>query len=226
MKSYLLAVALLSITAPLYTQDITYRGGDGNGGANALYSGAVTLPLDIVSFSAILTGSVVHLHWTTQNEVATESFTVERSADGRLFSAIFRQPAAGDAGDRQLDYTATDPTPLPAGAYYRLRVTDFDATVTHSAVVYVAGRSPEALFSLYPNPAAGAAVQLVLTDAILGTGEVTVRVYHTDGREVFITQKATTRGPAPFIDLPAGSYLVQLVSADGREQHELLTILR
>lgn len=216
---------LLCFLLPL-SLSAQFQGGSGNGSTFSAASSAATLPLTIVHFAATSAGRVVHLHWTTQNEVDTESFTVERSANGRLFASILQQPAAGSAGDRQLDYAATDPSPLPAGAYYRLRVTDFDGAVTRSEVVYLAGRSQETLFSLYPNPAAGAAVQLVLTDAILSTGEVTVRVYHTDGREVFITQKATTRGPAPFLDLPAGSYLVQVVSTDGRQQHELLTVVR
>ena len=216
--SFLLLV--LFFILPLAAQDITYRGGDGHGGSNALYSGSVTLPLTIVDFTATPSDERVILNWTTQEEVDTDYFTLLRSADGITYRPLHRQAAAGQAGGQELHYSFTDPHPLAGAAYYRLRVTDYDGSLTFSKVVTVASHQRTAAFTLYPNPSQGSAVY---TEASETTAGSTLTIYRTDGQKHSVTQ-VPTRGPALLPRLATGVYVVRLNRPDGSQQTQLLTI--
>ncbi len=114
-------------------------------------SAAVVLPIELASFIAFADEDQIHLSWRTAAETANDYFSIERSADGRLFAGIGRVPGAGTSFEPQA-YTFIDEHPLPGNNYYRLRQTDFDGTYSYSPVVTAAtGTAPSV--SLFPVPA-------------------------------------------------------------------------
>lgn len=94
------------------------------------------LPISLIGFTAKPEGTSVRLDWTTANERNNELFTVERSADGNLFSPVLEVPGAGFS-DLPLSYSDLDRAPLQGVSYYRLRQTDHDGASSVSAVVSV-----------------------------------------------------------------------------------------
>ncbi len=111
----------------------------------------VTLPVELVSFTAIARDDHVRLDWTTATEKNTSHFEVERSADLRAWQTVSRLTAAGES-PVALDYSSTDHDPLPGTSYYRLRMSDRDGTYAYSSVASVQQRKPA---RCWPNPSNG-----------------------------------------------------------------------
>ncbi|WP_315820288.1 adventurous gliding motility protein AgmC [Paraflavitalea speifideaquila] len=96
--------------------------------AQALYSSPVTvsfntlatLPVQLLSFKAVRTNNGVALNWTTGEESNSHSFSLERSNDGRSFTALGNVPAAGFAAT-PTTYAYTDAHSAPGINYYRLK---------------------------------------------------------------------------------------------------------
>ena len=132
--------------------------GDPCGGTvKRLYIEAVysfTLPLTLVSFGAEQVGqSRFGLTWTTDNEVNTSHFIIERSSDGSLFDAAGSVAAAGTGGgiyhflDTMLRNTSM--------YFYRLKMVDMDGRWRYSNILRAQMESKDFQLSLFPNPGNG-----------------------------------------------------------------------
>ena len=168
-------------------------------------TGASTpLPVQLSSFVAQPAGpAAVQLAWTTAQELNSATFAVERSPDGRVFTAIGTVAAAGRSTSRRT-YQLTDVAAPSGTSYYRLRQVDTDGSFAYSEVRVV--QLTGAGLTLYPNPAAGRAA--TLTGAAPGQP---VHVLDALGRPVLTTGADATgaallRLPAGW---PAGVYLVR-----------------
>lgn len=118
---------------------------------NFLMTELTPLPVTLEYFKAALNFNAVEMHWRTAIEIANSHFFVERSADGRVFTAIGRVEGAGTSFEPN-DYFFTDEFPLPGLNYCRLRQVDIDGSFSFSPVVTVmAGRPAD--IRLYPSPA-------------------------------------------------------------------------
>ncbi|RTQ45250.1 hypothetical protein EJV47_25570 [Hymenobacter gummosus] len=139
-------------------------------------SPASLLPVELLHFAAAAAGpAAVQLNWTTAQELNNAGFTVERSPDGRRFTAVGAVAGAGTSTARR-SYSLRDEH-LPAGAvvlYYRLVQRDLDGSTTTSEVRTVALRPDGPGFRVYPSilpagqtlhyagaPAPGGALELV-----------------------------------------------------------------
>lgn len=95
-----------------------------------------TLPVELLGLEAIDAGDHVLTRWSTSSETSSESFTVERSADGAFFADIGSVAAAGNSLLTR-DYSFADRAPLRGTSYYRLRQIDQDGTNRITTVVSV-----------------------------------------------------------------------------------------
>ncbi len=172
------------------------------------------LPVELTTFAAKAANHAVALTWTTASEKNSAYFVVERSLDGKTWTALARAKAQGNASSAHT-YAATDAhLPAVARLYYRLQQVDQDGTTAYAPVQTVtlaAAAATTATFSAYPNPTAGA-VTLDLSALPAATYALTVR--DLTGRVVLAATTAAEL--APVIDLsalPAGHYLVQVQDA-------------
>jgi hypothetical protein len=96
----------------------------------------------------------VRLRWSTLQEINSDHFVVERSADGILFNPLGQIPAVGNSETtRWYDYTDAAPG-NGISFYYRIKEVDPNGAFTLSAPVEVfLPKSPSAFLDLYPNPA-------------------------------------------------------------------------
>lgn len=124
-------------------------------GAFALASTVLSnpLPIQLLSFTAIMNAQIVNLEWTTATEQNNNYFTIERSKKGDEFESIAQVAGAPNGNStRPIDYTYFDRSPYEGISYYRLKQTDFDNRSTFSKIVKVNNDILKRLF-LYPNPA-------------------------------------------------------------------------
>lgn len=166
------------------------------------------LPVSLLSFGASADGSTNRLQWTTASESNNRGFVVERSADGRQFTAMGFVPSLAPGGHSQqlLQYSFADRQPLEK-TYYRLRQTDLDGRTQLSGTVLVQRASGGSLH-IAPNPV-GRWLNISSPQAVKG-----VRLLDMQGRVLQAFAPASS-GQYPLRPLSAGMYLVQIDTADG-----------
>lgn len=164
---------------------------------------AVPLPVTLISFKGSLADHrTARLSWLTANAVQFARFELERGTGG-IFEKVATIPYNG-----QHQYELNDPVDGLAGSiFYRLRMIDQDGSSRLSPVVLVHAASVQEDLSLYPNPAASH----LKVKGINAAAAYTIRT--ADGRSV----QTGTLDKGASIDvstLPAGIYLVQIVTGD------------
>jgi hypothetical protein len=90
-----------------------------------------TLPVELISFNAVLQNEDVLLDWTTASEVNNSHFEIERSVNSNKdFSTLGFIPGNGNTNTEN-NYHFTDFSAPGGILYYRLRQVDFDGKWEH-----------------------------------------------------------------------------------------------
>lgn len=197
----------------------------GSGASSAISSnssftgkgGLVTLPVELISFEAVIKGNTTVIEWVTGSEINNEKFIVEKSVDGQVFTTIEEIRGAGNSVEK-IEYSSIDHQLSLGATYYRIRQIDFDGTESVSnvqQVIYRKGKS----FSVYPNPVAKGG-QL----NVKGEGIISVRIFDVQGQliETFYQDygKSMLQTPA----LKSGSYIATIHNEAG--SHTVKVIVR
>jgi len=121
------------------------------------------------------------LYWTTDTEINSLSFGIERSSDGIDFTELDSKDAAGSSSE-PIDYVYRDVTPLTGINYYRLAMYDFSGYVDYSPTIIVQRKdvSGFSILSIGPNPSANMINVSITNDE---PGEVEYLIYDVVGRK-------------------------------------------
>lgn len=195
-----------------------------------LESNSSPLPVQLINFSVSLSRDsedpVVNLGWTTASEVNNDFFTLERSADGKLFEEIGMVDGSGQS-KAPLTYHWVDHLPKQGVSYYRLKQWDFDQQVHISPT-----RSVEVPFdltgwSVHPNPASEQVMVTLESDSrchgaivissLLGHVLAQQDAPLSDGDQSFIV---------PVSNLSPGCYLLYWQSDRGEVSYQTRLVVR
>lgn len=165
------------------------------------------LPVTLTSFSGqLLPGTcAATLRWRTASEVASQTYEVQRSADGQHFVAVGQVPSRNSVSGGSYSYAVG---PLGAPAYFRLRMLDVDGSSAYSPVVRLAATCAAPTFAPNPTPDR-------LTVGGLPAEVCRAEVYAATGRRV----AAATGAGQLTLDLsalPAGLYWVSVSTEAGQ----------
>ena len=167
------------------------------------------LPVELMTFTARSAGPVSVLNWATATEYNNDYFAVERSADGLAFALLGQVAGAGTSSSLR-SYSFTDERPPVAVAYYRLRQVDYVGAATYSPVVSVTSiRHPGDWLVR-----TALARHYLIQGALDASSRFTV--LDVMGRNVFGQAVAPDRAEVVIPALPAGVYLFQLSTQQGR----------
>ena len=176
------------------------------------------LPVELVSFDAILNGNDVNLFWETAGEQNNAGFALERAIDDGPFARIAFIEGQGTTTE-SLIYDISDPVPSEAQTLaYRLKQIDFDGTYAYygpiTLDVPVAGTVK--LHTNYPNPFNPATF---FQYSLPRDGHVKISVFDSAGREIQVlvdAKQSAGRHRVTFdgSDLASGLYFYRLVSGD------------
>ena len=178
----------------------------------------VPLPVTLSSFEVTKEGTTADLKWSTAEEVNSDYFIVQHSADSKKWTEIGRIESHKDS--KQLNnYSYTHATPSPGGNYYRLKMVDRDLTFAYSSIRNVSfeGRS----ILVYPNPTA----DILYIDQQASAKLEKVVIYNASGTSVYnsdtlITNKIDVK------NFPAGIYLIHMIYPTGNVEVEKVLVCR
>jgi sugar lactone lactonase YvrE len=208
------------------------------------FSGSSALPVELTTFTANISGSIVSLHWNTATEVNNYGFEVERAIDnGQLTPQTTR-----DAEQREIEnwskigfvegngttnapksYSFTDKS-ASRKTSYRLKQIDRDGKFEYSQIVEVTALIAPKEFGLeqnYPNPFNPTTM---ISYQLPASNHVSLKVFDLLGKEVATlvneTKEAGTYS-AKFdaSKLPSGIYFARL-SSNGKSQMRKLLLTK
>jgi len=167
-------------------------------------SASFVLPLHLLSFNAYKTAGAVTLQWKTDNEINTDNFEIEYSANGISFEKIATVKAKNNAFN---EYTASDNRLLTADKlYYRLKMLDKDGRYVYSPIAMINNRNNDDIVRVYPNPADG---HFTVSSA---AGLKEISLTDLSGKWVWGKQTAMERSYLATVDIPAGVYILKIIT--------------
>ncbi|MCG6960698.1 T9SS type A sorting domain-containing protein, partial [bacterium BMS3Abin03] len=113
---------------------------------------AGTIPVELTSFTAKVSGNVVNLSWSTATETNNLGFEIQRKTSDQFITVGF---VDGHGTSTEIhNYSYTDSKVESGKYYYRLKQIDLDGTYEYSKVVEAEVLKPVkfALDQNYPNP--------------------------------------------------------------------------
>ncbi|GEM_PF-5447054 len=102
----------------------------------------VTLPIELLSFSAMKIGRSNEIQWTTLSELNNDYFTVEKANESFNFEMFGIVNGAGNSTEC-INYFLMDYNVQNAINYYRLKQTDFDGEFKYSSTISIDNRNLE-----------------------------------------------------------------------------------
>jgi hypothetical protein len=209
------SVITVDVTPPgkLIVQHPLFKGMASNSTGQVIFlpasgSGVIVLPLDILSFSAKLTEgktNKVTLNWSTANERNTRAFDIERSNDGKDFSAIGTVNTINSNGVH--NYSYVDNSPFIGVSYYRLKQTDIDGKHKYSVIATINAKLKSG-FVTFPNPAKDRLN--VVFDRLIESGRIDI--LSLDGKliQTNYTSQGSTQTTLDISRLVPGNYMIRV----------------
>ncbi len=140
------------------------------------------LPVEFVSFTASVSGTVVNLNWKTATEINNSGFEVERQINDKWSRVGFVEGHGTTTEPQSYSFTDNIQNVAAEKIYYRLKQVDFNGTFEYSDVIEVDVVPVEfALNQNYPNPFNPATK---ITYTLAQKSLVTLKVYDAIGNEV------------------------------------------
>jgi hypothetical protein len=126
--------------------------------------------------------SGIQVEWTVAGEIGIGRYIVQKSTDGSTFN---------DAG--VITVNARNPTSLyewmdPAPAtgiqnYYRIKAEELSGNTLYSIVISMSTAADKSGMAIYPNPAPGQTIHLMLNNE--PKGNYTITLFNSTGQEVY-----------------------------------------
>jgi hypothetical protein len=186
-----------------------------------------TIPVELTSFTANVTGRNIVLNWRTATELNNAGFQVERSTDSKSFTKIAFVPGYGTTTDAK-NYSYTDNLVESGVYYYRLKQIDLDGSYKYSEIIEADLGLPLefALEQNYPNPFnPSTSIQF----SIPVDAKVNINVYNLVGEKIsVVTNQAYSAGIHKIVfdasGLTSGVYLYRIdaTGADGSSYSNVL----
>jgi hypothetical protein len=151
----------------------------------------ISLPIDLMSFTAQPIGSTIELNWSTASELNNDYYTIQRSNGTDSFSELLRVQGSGNSNIIHY-YTAFDEQPFYGNIFYRLQQTDFDGISKFSNVIVVNFKNSFP-YSIYPNPFS-ATLSVVIDDILQNNNNCNLKIYNALGKEMMsaiLTERIT-----------------------------------
>ena len=197
-----------------YADALTTRVLASGGSPNAAYyfvddvtvSLSLPLPVELLSFNALVNNNNVSLEWTTATELNNDYFVIEKSEDASAFEEIGRVTGAGTSSQIHR-YTFIDPDLHSGIFFYRLRQVDYDGKYEFSSIVPVEFQRKQFEIN-FQYTQDGLNLEIVLNNR--NSGRIRTLILTSQGqiaKEFFIVSGSPEK--IPLNELSSGVYFLQ-----------------
>lgn len=191
-----------------------------NNGASIAYEVVESLPVTFTSLTTLRSQCNIKVDFKTENEVNVDRFEIEVSKDGVSFTKEGNLPAQ-NAGHYKFMFDASNMS--AKNLFVRIKSVDIDGQCQYSIVSKVNGNCTESENNilLFPNPAPTNISYFHLrNDTRSFNGTYFISISDISGR-MLDKKKMILVNQSQFrfehVSLPAGSYIVQLISEKGEQ---------
>lgn len=137
-------------------------------------------PADTWTLTTMADGNAVNVNWSTDTEVNSDYFVVQRSKYGEGFDDVMQELAAGNS-ETVNHYSITDYRPFSGISFYRVIEFDLDGRITQYGLT-TANYEPELSMTVYPSQNIGALNVLIDSKT---SKQVLLVVRDIQGREYY-----------------------------------------
>ncbi len=182
--------------------------------AIANISGA--LPVKFGALKAFKDPAGVKIKWTNHTETNILNYTIERSSDAGIFTAIGRINPILNNGSTA-DYSSIDQTPFSGNNFYRIAAIERNGNTIYSMVVRINLERSTPGILVFPNPSQSSNAYLQLTGIPKGSYEIKI---FSSSAQLMSTKALSHDGGSLVIPLSApaslkpGLYFIQLYNSD------------
>jgi hypothetical protein len=189
-----------------------------------IVNGAVTLPVNLLSFSVSYNNLAAQLKWSAE-EINTSFYSIERSIDGKNFLQIGTVKALNN--NTKTDYSFTDNllSYQSPSVFYRLSIKDVDGRTSNSKILFMKiASSFDKGMIITPNPAS-ASPNIILSASKQAI--TNIEVYDALGKRKLLQRVSLAQGSNSILlntgQLTKGIYIVK-ATIDGFSQSAKLVI--
>lgn len=176
-----------------------------------IFTANITLPVQLLSFSAMPRNNTVRLSWTTEQEESYTTYSPEQSKDGIHFTSLGHLDGSGSS--QQKTYSWTDFTPAAGTDYYRIHITENNREFYSKTIPVSFHYSGITLSNLY-SPPGGDQLSFHITSGSHHT--VSVRIVNQAGAVVLQQNSQVNEGIQTYnlnvSQLAVGLYYLQVIS--------------
>ncbi len=184
--------------------------------------GAV-VPLTLTDFYATLKNCQPQLNWTTESEINTDRFEIERSnANGSDWKAITFVAASGYSTSK-INYSAIDKdfNVSSEKVFYRLKMIDKDGSYSYSKIIPVLGNCRTANVLVYPNPVQDGKLYVSLTGT---NGYVEATLSSVSGQVILKSKIINGTNYLNVLNIADGIYLLNIKDATGFDKNVKVSV--
>ncbi len=167
------------------------------------------VPVTFSSFSVQKQNNTVQLNWTTQQEVNSSHFIIQKSTDGKNWMDVDKIIATGNSSTPK-NYQAFDLKPANGINYYRLKQVDKDGKTELSVVRSVSFKNTFKI-SVSPNPAK----DFITVKKVMSSSRAyTLQIINENG---FIVKQMQTNSAITVMDISNvsnGIYFIKVIDGE------------
>jgi len=174
------------------------------------------LPVTLNTFTAARNRANVTLKWETTTEINNRGFALQRNLGNGNWQVLdfIESKAVNGNSNSLLTYTYNDFNPAKGITQYRLKQVDIDGAFKLSQIRAVRGEGQKGRTIIYPNPASGSKVNVVLEDV---KGSFDVSLIDLNGRTIKEWRKLTSNSIV-IDNLTPGIYNLRIIDRETGEQ--------
>jgi hypothetical protein len=164
------------------------------------------LPLSKISWNVQGENRKARIAWDIENDSQVETYEIERSRNGNLFSSLTSSSAKQTNGFA--NYSATDESPYEGWNYYRIKIKGKNGSAVYTDVKKV-WFQVTGIQKLYPNPAVDVVNLQLAADPAPGS---TLQIVDANGRIVYRSNVLLSNMQVPVQKLVPGNYTLQYIT--------------
>ena len=173
------------------------------------------LPVTLTGFNATITNCLPSLKWSTESEINSSKFEIERSSQIAVNWLKIGEVIAHGNSSVKMKYNFTDNTILSEKVLYRLKMIDRDGKFSYSPVLPVFINCSAKQLFVYPNPIQNGNLQVSITGTLMNAPATLLAA---NGKVVLRANLSAGTNSINVSTLANGMYILSVNFLDGENK--------